>query len=34
VELMDQRDPTCGRPVHGVGRGRGRSSTILNRKLK
>ena len=23
VELMDQRDPTCGRPVHGVGRGRG-----------
>jgi hypothetical protein len=20
VELMDQRDPTCGRPVHGIGR--------------
>ncbi len=23
MELMDQRDRTCGRPVHGVGRGRG-----------
>ena len=26
VESMDQRDRTCGRPVHGVGRGRGQSS--------
>ncbi len=23
MELMDQCDPTCGRPVHGVGGGRG-----------
>jgi hypothetical protein len=23
MELIDQRDQTCGRPVHGVGRGRG-----------
>jgi len=23
VESMDQRDRTCGRPVHGIGRGRG-----------
>ena len=33
VELMDQRDPSCGRPVHGVGRGRGRRVNIENHKI-
>jgi hypothetical protein len=30
VELMDQCDPTCGRPVHGVGRGRGLRINVEN----
>jgi hypothetical protein len=30
VELMDLRDPSCGRPVHGVGRGRGRRINVEN----
>jgi hypothetical protein len=33
VELMDQRDPTCGRPVHAVGRGRGRRIMVVNHKI-
>ena len=32
VELMVWHNRTCGRPVHGVGRGRGQSSRMLNRK--
>jgi hypothetical protein len=32
VELMDQRDPSCERPVH-VGRGRGRRINIENPKI-
>jgi hypothetical protein len=33
VELMVLHDRTCGRPIHGVGRGRGRSNTVLNDKI-
>jgi hypothetical protein len=34
VESMDPHNPTCERPVHGVGRGRGQSNTMLNFKLE
>jgi hypothetical protein len=33
VELMDQRDPSCERPVHGVGRGRERRINVENPKI-
>ncbi len=33
VELMVRNDRTCGQPVHGIGRGRGRSNTVVNHKL-
>ncbi len=30
VELMDQRDPTCRRPIHGIGWGRGKKISVAN----
>ena len=33
VELMVRHIRTCGRPVHGVGRGRGRRIYVANLKL-